>query len=121
MMITPQEAQRDQGIVRQVHAAQSVGRQIVTQRQIRRQQNPGRGNPANPARQPGPQRQNSLPQRPGSPQHGGLPNRPGQSQQPPSLRQPNAPGVRQPGLQDRPALQQRRPAAPKGKPPKERH
>jgi hypothetical protein len=122
MMITPQEVQRDQGIVRQVHAAQSVGRQIVTQRQIQRQQNPQRNNPANPARQPGPQRQNGLPQRPGSPQQGGLPNRPGQPQQPPgSQRQPIAPGMQQPGLQNRPALQQRRPAAPKGKPPKERH
>ena len=30
-LISPQQALRDQGIVRQVHAAQSVGRQIVTQ------------------------------------------------------------------------------------------
>jgi hypothetical protein len=29
-VISPQQALRDQGIVRQVHAAQSVGRQIVT-------------------------------------------------------------------------------------------
>jgi hypothetical protein len=122
LMISPQQALRDQGIVRQVHAAQSVGRQIVTQRRIQRLQNPGRNNPANPARQPGPQRQNGLAPRPGSPQQPGLPNRPGQPPQPPGLqRQPNAPGVRQPGLQNRPALQQRRPAAPKGKPPKERH
>jgi hypothetical protein len=116
MMITPQEVQRDQGIVRQVHAAQSVGRQIVSQRQIQRQQNPGRGNPANPARQPGPQRQNGLPQRPGSLQQGGLPNRPGQ----PGQLQPNAPGLRQGGIQNRPAQQLRRPAAPKGKPPPKR-
>jgi hypothetical protein len=120
LMITPQQALRDQGIVRQVHAAQSVGRQIVTQRQIRRQQNPGRGNPANPARQPGPQRQNSLPQRPGSPQQGGLPNRPQPGQlQPnaPGVNQLNTPGMRQPGLPNRPAQQLRRPGAPKGKPP----
>ena len=32
LVISPQQALRDQGIVRQVHAAQSVGRQIVTQR-----------------------------------------------------------------------------------------
>jgi len=121
LMISPQQALRDQGIVRQVHAAQSVGRQIVTQRRIQRLQNPGRNNPANPARQPGPQRQNGLAPRPGSPQQPGSPNRPGQPPQPPGLqRQPNAPGVRQPGLQNRPALQQRRPAAPKGKLPKER-
>jgi hypothetical protein len=129
LVISPQQAQRDQGIVRQVHAAQRVGRQIVTQRRIQRQQNPNRPTPgANPPRQPGLQKQNGLPQRPGSPQQPGLPTRPGQSQQlqqqpqPPSLqRQPNAPGVLRPGLQDRPLLQ-RRPAvlAPKGKPRKEK-
>jgi hypothetical protein len=124
LMISPQQALRDQGIVRQVHAAQSVGRQIVTQRRIQRQQNPGRNNPAANPRQPGPQRQNGLPQRPGSAQQPGLPNRPGQQGQPPQpglQRQPNAPGVRQPGSQNKPAPQQRRPAAPKGKPPKEKH
>jgi FecR protein len=129
LVISPQQAQRDQGIVRQVHAAQSIGRQIVTQRRIQRQQKPNRPTPgANPPRQPGLQKQNGLPQRPGSPQQPGLPKRPGQPQQlqqqpqPPGLqRQPNAPGVLRPGLQDRPLLQ-RRPAvlAPKGKPRKEK-
>ena len=137
LVISPQQALRDQGIVRQVHAAQSVGRQIVTQRRIQRQQNPNqnqrRVNPcANPARQPGLQKQNGLPQRPGTPQQPGsqrepaLPNRAGQPQlpQPPALQQrPNAPGLRQPGLQNRPMLLPRRPLlpAPKGKPRKERH
>jgi hypothetical protein len=125
LAISPQQAQRDQGIVRQVHAAQSVGRQIVSQQRALRQANPTRNNPRNnPARQPGPQRQNGSPQRPGSPQPG-QPNRSGQQgqpQQPPaSQRQPNAPGVpgvQQPGLQNRPAAQPpRRPAAPKFKPP----
>jgi len=60
LTISPQQALRDQGIVRQVHAAQSVGRRIVTQRRIQRLQNP--------ARRPGLQ-----PRRPGSPQ----PNVPG--------------------------------------------
>jgi FecR protein len=129
LVISPQQAQRDQGIVRQVHAAQRVGRQIVTQRRIQRQQNPNRPAPgANPPRRPGLQKQNGLPQRPGSPQQPGLPKRPGQPQQlqqqpqPPGLqRQPNAPGVLRHGLQDRPMLQ-RRPAvlAPKGKPRKEK-
>ena len=82
LMISPQQALRDQGIVRQVHAAQSVGRQIVSQQRALRQANPNRNNPNrnnlrnnpnpnlrnNPARQPGLQRQNGLPQRPGSPQ-----------------------------------------------------
>ena len=94
LAISPQQALRDQGIVRQVHAAQSVGRQIVTQKRIQRLQNPNRNNPA---RQPGVPRQNGLPQRPGL------------QQQPP--------GLRQPGLQKGPALLRPRPA-PKGKPPK---
>jgi hypothetical protein len=118
LMISPQQALRDQGIVRQVHAAQAVGRQIVTRQRALRQANPNRNNLRNnPARQPGPQRQNG--QRPGSPQQPGQPNRP-------ELRQggqPGAPGVQRPGgpgFQNRPA--QRRPAgpAPKGKPQKEK-
>ena len=133
LFISPQQALRDQGIVRQVHAAQSVGRQIVSQQRALRQANPARNNPgANPARQPGPQRQNGLPQRPGSQQPGlqnrpvqpGLPNRagqppvqPGQPQPGLQQRQPNAPGLQLPGLQNRPVQQPRRPAAPKAKPP----
>jgi len=126
LMISPQEAARDQGIVRQVHAAQVVGRQVVTRQRALRQANPNRNNPS---RQPGLQRQNNLQQRPNSlqprsPQQPGSPNRPlqqGQSQQPhpPGLR-PNAPGLRQPGLPNRPALQPKRPPAPRGKPPKEK-
>ena len=134
LVISPQQALRDQGIVRQVHATQSVGREIVTQRRIQRQQNPnqnpGRTNPpATPPRQPGPQQQNG--QRPGQPQRPGLPKQPGSPQQPgqpqlqppPGVRPgPGAPGVQRPGLQNRPALLPRRPAlpaAPKGKPRKE--
>jgi FecR protein len=131
LAISPQQALRDQGIVRQVHAAQSVGRQIVTQQRALRQANPNRNNLRNnPARPSGPQRQNGLPQRQnGAPQQPGLPNRQGQQQQPPgSPRQPGAvgapgapagaPGLQRPGLQNRPALQRPRPpAAPKGKPP----
>ena len=135
LTISPQQALRDQGIVRQVHAAQSVGRKIVAQQRALRQTNPARNNnlrnnnpnnPRNkPARQPGPQRQNGLPQQ----QHQGLSNRPGQpgsAQQPgvqrPGLQrqsvQPAVPGVARPGLQNKPALQPKRPAAaPKGKPP----
>ena len=64
LTISPQQALRDQGIVRQVHAAQSVGRQIVAQQRALRQANPARNNNLrnNPARQPGLQRQNGLPQ-----------------------------------------------------------
>jgi hypothetical protein len=138
LAISPQQAQRDQGIVRQVHAAQSVGRQVVTeQRALRR---------ANPPRQPAPQRQNGLQkqnnlqkqppgvpgrqrqqQRPGSPAQPGSPQRTGQPQpatQPSQPGPPNKPGVQQPaiqrgapGLQNRPVPQPRKPAAPalKGK------
>lgn len=130
LIISPQQALRDQGIVRQVHAAQNVGRQIVTQQRALRQANPNRNNLRNnPARQPGLQRQNRLPQRPGSPQTPGQQNRQGQIQPPPGApRSANGPGVRQPGpppglqrpgLPNRPALQ-RRPAPPKGKQEKER-
>jgi hypothetical protein len=135
LMITPQQALRDQGIVRQVHAAQAVGRQIVTERRIQRQQNPQRNNPAATPARPGPQRQNGLPQRPGS--QPGQPNRQGQPQ--PQLRQPGqpgqpgkpaelqrppgapavsaAPGVARPALPNKPAAQPKRPAPPKLKPP----
>jgi hypothetical protein len=112
LTISPQQALRDQGIVRQVHAAQAVGRQIVSQQRALRQANPNRNNLRNnPARQPGPQRQNGLPQRPGSPAQPGL--------QKQGVQQ-GAPGAPRPGMQNRPA-QPRRPAAPpKGKPPKQK-
>jgi FecR protein len=106
LAISPQQALRDQGIVRQVHAAQSVGRQIVSQQRALRQANPNRNNLRNnPARQPG-QRQNSLPQRPELQRQGG---------------QPGAPGVQRPGgFPNRSALQRRPGPAPKGKPQRER-
>jgi len=116
LVISPQQALRDQGIVRQVHAAQSVGRQIVTQRRIQRQQNPNQNParvnpPANAPRPPGPQRQNGLPQRPGVPQQPGSPQRPGAPQQPGSpqrLGTPQQPGVpQQPGSLHEPALPSR--------------
>src|ERR1700738_2467963 len=106
LTISPQQALRDQGFVRQVHSAQSVGRQVVTEQRALRRANPALNNPnrSNQPRQPGPQRQNGLPQRPGSPQPG-QPNRPGQ--QPPGV--PNRQGLqqrpgspRQPGVQPRP-------------------
>jgi hypothetical protein len=101
LVISPQQALRDQGFVRQVHAAQNFGRQIVTQRQIQRRQNP-------PAR-PGLQRQNGRPQQPG------LQRQPGQ----PGLQRPaGLPGLQRPAGQIRPGLP-RRPAAaaPRQKPP----
>jgi hypothetical protein len=118
LLISPQQALRDQGIVRQVHAAQNVGRQIVSRQRALRRANPGRNNPRNnPARPPGAQRPNGPSQRPGvqpAPQ-----NRPGQVQPPDNLqRQPNGPRLRPglpPGLQNRPAPLQRRAPAPRVK------
>ena len=82
LVISAREAARDQGIVRQVHAAQVVGRQVVSQQRALRRANPNRNNPrGNRPGQPGPQRQNNLQQRPNSPQQPGSPNRPGQQGQ----------------------------------------
>lgn len=64
LAITLQQARRDQGFVRQVQAAQNVGRQIVTEQRAFRRANPGLNNRGNPLRQPGQpplQRQNGLP------------------------------------------------------------
>ena len=142
LLISPQQALRDRGIVRQVHAAQSVGRQIVSRQRALRQANPNRNNPNrnnlrnnpnpnprnNPARQPGLQRQNGLPQQPnqqpgqrtGAPQAPATPNRQGQIQpQPgatPGASRPLAnPGVQRPGFPNRPAVLRRAAPAPRGK------
>jgi hypothetical protein len=111
LTISPQQALRDQGIVRQVHAAQSIGRQVVSRQRALRQANPNRNNLRNnPARQPGlPQRQNGLPQRPGAP---GQPGQPGLQRQ--GVQQ-GAPGAPRPGLQNRPAPR-RLAAPPRGRP-----
>jgi hypothetical protein len=132
LAISPQQAIRDQGFVRQVHAAQNFGRRIVTQRQLQLRQNPSRNNPnrVNPGRQPGPQRQNGLPgqqnrsgrqppgvqnrpglQQPGAPPRPGQPAQPGQQPRPGFQRPPGAPGLQRPAGQIRPGLP-RRPAAP---------
>jgi len=110
MMISPQQAARDQGIVRQVHAAQAVGRRVVTEQRALRRANPNRANPnrTNPRGTPGQngeRRQNNLQQRPGV--------------QPPGTQRPNAPALRQGGLPNRAAPPPKRPPPPK-KPPKER-
>jgi hypothetical protein len=106
LLISPQQALRDRGFVRQVHAAQTVGRQIVTQQRALRRANPERAN--NPARQPGLQRQQpGQPRQPGAPglQQPGRPGRPGvqpgtpRPGQPQQSGQPRQPGLQQPGLQ----------------------
>ena len=42
LVISPQQAARDQGIVRQVHAAQAIGRRVVTEQRALRRANPNR-------------------------------------------------------------------------------
>jgi FecR protein len=65
LAISPQQATRDQGLVRQVHAAQTAGRQIVTEQRAARRANPpaaGQPNRGNqPAQPQQPQRQNQAP------------------------------------------------------------
>jgi hypothetical protein len=104
LQISPQQALRDQGIVRQVHAVQNVGRQIVTEKRNQRLQNPRGDNPAaNPPRQPGLQKQNGLPQRPGQQKQPGSLQGPGKPQQPAKPQQPSQP---QPALPSRSGQQQ---------------
>jgi hypothetical protein len=128
LTISPQQALRDQGFVRQVHSTQNLGRQVVTQQRALRRANPALNNPnrGNQPRQPGSQQQNGLPQRPGSQQPGqpnrpgqqppgvpnrqGLPQRPGSPSQPGLPPQPGAPpraGQPQPGVQGQPGSQSR--------------
>jgi hypothetical protein len=89
LAISPREAVRDQGFVRQVHAAQTVGRQIVTEQRAFRRANPGLNN--NRGNQPGQQRPNGAPGQ----------NRPGQPQQGAPNRQGNQPGTQRPGTPNR--------------------
>jgi hypothetical protein len=111
LAISPQQAVRDQGIVRQVHAAQAVGRQVVTQRRNEIRNNPALRN--NPARQPvaprpnGLPKQNGLPKPPGQPKQNALPKPPAQPKQnalpkPPGQPKQN-PLPKQPGLPVQPA------------------
>jgi len=93
LAISPQQAARDQGFVRQVHAAQTVGRQIVTEQRAFRRANPQfqRNNPARPGQPPG-ARPGAAP-RPGTPTTPNLrtpaPGRPGPGTPP----TPGTPGV----------------------------
>jgi hypothetical protein len=123
LVISPREAARDQGFVRQVHAAQAVGRRVVTEQRALRRANPNRNNLRNAPgqRQPG-QRQNNLQQR--GPQQQNRAGEQGQPGQPPGVQRPAnapaaAPALRQGGAPNRGAAPPRR-APPPRKPPKER-
>ena len=125
LVISPQQAARDQGIVRQVHAAQTVGRRVVTEQRALRQANPNRTKPrGNQPGQGGLQRQNNLQQRPGTQQprtqQPGAPNRAGQPGQSPQPGSPNRAGQQgqppQPATANRPGQQGPQPGQPPAAP-----
>jgi FecR protein len=119
LVISPQQAARDQGFVRQVHAAQAVGRRVVTEQRALRRANPIRNNLRNA---PG-QRQNNLQQRGPQQQNPtgqqGQPGEPNRATQQGQQQPANAPAARQGGAPNRPAAPPRRAPPPK-KPPKQR-
>jgi len=114
LVIAPRELQRDQGFVRQVHSAQTLGRQIVTEQRAFRRANPAaapnRGNPQAPQRPNGPPGlNNNRPninrpgqQQPAAPDRRGQREgqRQGQPQPPPHSPQPGA-RPQQPATQPR--------------------
>jgi FecR protein len=128
--ISPQMMQRDQGFVRQVHAAQTVGRGVFEERRAFRQANPNFVNPNRPIRQPGAPgqlRPNGQPgqNRPGQPGQPGQQNRPGQpqQQQPGAVpgrqgQRPGQPGQNQPGQSNRQLPGQQGGAQLPGQPPR---
>jgi hypothetical protein len=76
LAIPPQQVARDQGLVREVHAAQTTGRQVVTEQRAARRANPPGANQPNRGNQPvQPQRQN---QAPGQNRGGQPPAKPGE-------------------------------------------
>ncbi len=103
---------RDQGFVRQLHATQNLGRQMVFQQREFRRANPNFVNPNRPNRQlqPGQRRQNGLPGQPGQPPLPSVPNRQGQ-QQPGSPPRPGIPpragSTQQPGSPTQPGTKPR--------------
>jgi hypothetical protein len=102
LTISPQQAQRDQGFVRQVHATQDTGRRVVDEQRAFRRANPNAPRP-NAPRRSGSQPPNGAPgqnrtgpqqpgqPKPGQPQQPGSPAKPGQLQQPGTPNRPGAP------------------------------
>ena len=91
LSISPQQALRDRGFVRQVHSAQTLGRQIVSERRTQQLLNPNRpatGEPGRTPQRPGvrsPAQPGSTPQKPGvtpAPNREPKNNTPGNSRRP---------------------------------------
>ncbi|WP_186294349.1 FecR family protein [Bradyrhizobium guangdongense] len=95
--IAPQQIARDQGFVRQVHLAQTTGRQIVTEQRDFRRANPTVLNPNRPQRSGPPGQPPQQQQRPNA-----VPAQPGQQQLP-----NGQPGQRRPGQQTPPGAPNR--------------
>jgi len=119
LTISPQQAQRDQGFVRQVHATQATGRQVVTEQRAFRRANPTPNNRGNQPAAPGTQRPNATPgqNQPGAPkQPAGAPKQPGTPKQPSTPKQQGAPeqpdSAKQPGAPKQPGGP-KQPATPK--------
>ncbi len=115
LTIAPRELQRDQGFVREVHSAQTLGRQIVTEQRAVRRANPGlapnRGNPQ------APQRPNGAPGLNNNRQNNNRPNNSRPGQQPPATtpgRQGQGGNQRQ--GQQQPAVQPHAPQQPAARP-----
>jgi hypothetical protein len=100
LAISLQQARRDQGFVRELHAAQRTGRRMVTQQRALRRANQIRNNPAR-----SPRRLNGLPGQPGQPPLPAIPNRQGQQQPPATLPPQQAAPQQAAPVQQRPRLQ----------------
>lgn len=115
LQISAAQMARDQGFVRQVHAFQTAGRQIVQQqRTLRLQRNPQLRQPGQQQRQPnlqqpgqkgqpGLQKQNDLQKGLQKQQPGSRPNDLQKNQTGQQIQRPGSP--QQPGLQNQPGLQ----------------
>jgi len=99
LSISPQQALRDQGFVRQVHSAQTLGRRIVSEQRTQRLLNPNRPASGQPGRTPqrpgvrGRVQPGATPQKPGvtpAPDRGPKNTTPGNSRR--SGQTPNGPG-----------------------------
>ena len=113
LAISLQQARRDQGFMRELHAAQRTGRQIVTRQRALRRANQIRNTPARPQIR---QRPNGLPGQPGQPPLPANPNRQGQQQsKPPQPAGQSQPTGQRPGDPQRGA-QQQKPGQPAGQP-----
>jgi len=109
LAISLQQARRDLVFVRELHAVQRTGRQIVTQQRALRRANQIRNNQVRPQVRPRP---NGLPGQPGQPPLPAKPNRQGQQQPNPPQRAGQSPPPGQRLGQPQRAAQPQKPGQP---------